>query len=59
MPGRHTFASRAQMRWAYATRQPFAKRWGEATELAGKSKTLPARTGRRTARSLMTRKHSR
>lgn len=58
MPAQHTFASRAQMRWAFATHQSFAKRWGEATELAGKSKTLPARkkppkSPYRTTRSLM------
>lgn len=43
MPGGHVYASRAQMRWANATRQPFAHRWNEATERAGRSKRLPAR----------------
>lgn len=49
----HMFDSKAQMRWAFATHQPFAKRWGEATELAGRSKALPARKRRPTARTLM------
>lgn len=54
----HMFDSKAQMRWAFATHQTFAKRWGEATELAGRSRTLPKRkhppkSGYRTARSLM------
>lgn len=54
----HMFDSRAQQRWAFATHQPFAKRWGKATELAGRFKTLPKRkhppkSGYRTARSLM------
>lgn len=61
MPRRHTFASKAQQRWAFATHQTFAKRWGENTELAGRSKTLPARkraskSAYRTARSLMSRR---
>lgn len=56
----HMFDSKAQQRWAFATRQEFARRWGEATELAGRSKTLPARkhppkSAYRTARSLMSR----
>lgn len=59
--GRHTYASKAQMRWANATHQPWAPRWNEATELAGKSKTLPARkkpakSAYRTARSLMSKR---
>ena len=37
------FDSRAQQRWAFATRKPWAKRWGENTELAGRQKTLPPR----------------
>lgn len=54
----HTFDSRAQQRWAFATHQPWAKRWGENTELAGKEKRLPPRKRApksvyRTARSLM------
>jgi hypothetical protein len=54
----HTFDSAAQMRWAFATHKPWAKRWGENTELAGKSKSLPPRkkaptSAYRTARSLM------
>jgi len=61
MPGRHTYASKAQMRWANATHQEFAPRWNEATELAGKSKTLPPRkkppkSAYRTARSLMSKR---
>lgn len=56
--GRHTYASVAQMRWANATHQEFAPRWNEATELSGRSKTLPKRkrppkSAYRTARSLM------
>jgi hypothetical protein len=54
----HTFDSAAQMRWAFATHKPWAKRWGENTELAGRSKTLPKRkkpptSAYRSARSLM------
>ena len=56
----HTFDSRAQQRWAFATHKSWAKRWGENTELAGKEKALPPRTKPpkstyRTARSLMAR----
>jgi hypothetical protein len=54
MPGQHTYASRAQMRWANATHQSFAPRWNETTELAGRSKTLPARKRAKSARSLLT-----
>lgn len=50
----HMFDSRAQQRWAFATHQEFAHRWGEATEAAGRSKTLPARKRAKTARSLLT-----
>jgi hypothetical protein len=53
MPG-HVYASRAQMRWANATHQPFADRWNESTEAAGRSKTLPARKRAKSARSLLT-----
>ncbi len=61
MSGRHTYASRAQMRWANATHQSFAPRWNEATELAGKSKRLPARkhppkSGYRSARALLSKR---
>lgn len=42
------------MRWANATHQSFAPRWNEATELAGRSKTLPARKRPKSARSLLT-----
>lgn len=56
----HTFDSKAQMAWAFATKKTWAKRWGENTELAGASKTLPTRkkppkSAYRTARSLMSR----
>ncbi|GAA0738732.1 hypothetical protein Drose_04225 [Dactylosporangium roseum] len=50
----HMFDSRAQQRWAFATHQKFAHRWGENTKAAGWSKTLPARTRPKSARSLMT-----
>lgn len=50
----HVYASRAQMRWANATHQSFAPRWNEATELAGRSKTIPARKRPKSARSLLT-----
>jgi hypothetical protein len=61
MPGRHTFASRAQQRWAFGTHQPWARRWGENTEVSGGFKRLPPRkkppkSAYRTARSLMGRK---
>lgn len=49
----HMFDSKAQQRWAFATHQEFARRWGEATELAGREKTLPRRKGRPTARTLL------
>jgi hypothetical protein len=50
----HMFDSKAQMRWAFATHQSFAHRWGENTELAGKSKALPPRKRAKSARSLLT-----
>lgn len=54
----HQFDSAAQMAWAFASGKTWAKRWGENTELAGRSKTLPKRKAPprstyRTARSLM------
>lgn len=54
----HQFDSAAQMRWAFATHKTWAKRWGENTELAGRSKALPPRkappkSAYRSARSLM------
>ena len=57
----HMFDSAAQMRWAFATHKSWAHRWGENTEMAGRSKTLPPRkkpptSAYRTARSLMSRK---
>jgi hypothetical protein len=50
----HMFDSKAQQRWAFATHQTFAKRWGENTELAGKEKALPRRKRAKSARSLLT-----
>lgn len=41
------FASRAQQRWAFATGQPWAKRWADETDFAG----LPARVARRKSKS--------
>ena len=32
MSGQHTFASRAQWRWAFATHKPWAHRWAETNE---------------------------
>lgn len=60
----HTFDSRAQMRWAFATHKSWAKRWGENTELSGRSRTLPPRTKPpkstyRSARALMSRAQGR
>lgn len=57
----HTFDSRAQERWAFSTHQPWAKRWGENTEVSGKQKALPPRkkaptSAYRTARSLMSKR---
>jgi hypothetical protein len=54
----HQFDSKAQMRWAFATHKSWAKRWGENTELAGRSKTMvkrkkPPKSAYRSARSLM------
>lgn len=48
------FDSRAQQRWAFATRQEFAHRWGEATKAAGRYAALPARKRPKSARSLLT-----
>lgn len=47
----HMFDSKAQWRWAFATHQEFAHRWGEATK--GRFKALPRRKGRVTARTLL------
>jgi len=54
----HTFDSRAQEKWAFATHKSWARRWGENTELSGKP--LPPRkrapkSAYRSARSLMSR----
>jgi hypothetical protein len=43
--GSHLFASKAQWRWAWATRQPWARRHAEANETARPYKTLPTRLG--------------
>lgn len=50
----HQFDSRAQQRWAFASRQEFAHRWGENTKAAGRFATLPARKRAKSARSLLT-----
>lgn len=43
---KHEFLSKAQWRWAYATGQPFAKRWSEKNETIGRHyKTLPKYKG--------------
>lgn len=47
----HTFDSRQQEKWAFATKKPWARRWAEATKASGKR--LPKRTARPTARTLM------
>lgn len=52
----HTFDSRAQEKWAFATHQPWAHRWGENTEVSGKplpKRKRPPKSAYRTARSLM------
>jgi len=45
MSGQHTFASKAQWRWAFATHQPFARRWAEGNKasIARGYHTLPRR----------------
>lgn len=48
----HLFTSRAQWRWAYATHQPWAHDRAERNKVARPFKTLPARTGAPTARTL-------
>jgi hypothetical protein len=50
----HMFDSKAQQRWAFATHQTFAHRWGEATKAAGKFSTLPKRKRPKSARSTLT-----
>lgn len=52
----HTFASRAQEKWAFATHQSWAHRWAEATKASGKplpQRKHPPKSAYRTARSLM------
>lgn len=47
MPGSvrdHLFASKQQWRWAFATRQPWARRHAEANKVARPFRTLPRRT---------------
>lgn len=54
----HTFDSRAQEKWAFATHKSWAHRWGENTEVSGKplpARKRPPRSAYRTARSLMSR----
>lgn len=42
------FASTKQWRWAFATRQPFARRWAHRNERSRPYRTLPLRSrGRR------------
>lgn len=44
------FVSRAQAKWAFATKQPWARKWGHKTRLAGGIEKLPqyvARKGRK------------
>jgi len=43
VPGAHMFASKAQMRWAFATHKSWARRWAEATEARGGYRALPPR----------------
>lgn len=46
MSGQHSFASKAQWRWAFATHKRFARRWAHATQAArGGYKPLPRRKG--------------
>ena len=47
MPGGHAFKSKAQWRWAWATRQPWARRHAHATP--GGKKTRYRRLPRRKA----------
>jgi hypothetical protein len=44
VPGQHSFASKAQWRWAFASHQPFARRWADTTKYAGRGyKGIPRR----------------
>lgn len=43
MPGRHPFASKAQWRWAFATKQPWAREHAHET---ASYQALPRRKGR-------------
>lgn len=45
MSGQHSFASRAQWRWAFATHQRFARRWAHTTQAHGGYHTIPRRKG--------------
>lgn len=45
------FKSVAQMRWAFATKQPFAKAWADMTD----EKALPARVHPHTTRHFASR----
>lgn len=54
----HTFDSRQQEKWAFATHRSWARRWAENTEVSGKplpKRTKPPTSVYRTARSLMSR----
>jgi hypothetical protein len=39
------FRSRAQWRWAFANRMPFARRWAHRNQASQPYRTLPARKG--------------
>jgi hypothetical protein len=41
------FRSKAQQRFAFATKQPWAKKWAKKTKAAGGFKSLPERVRRR------------
>ena len=45
------FASRAQQGWAFATHQPFAKKWGDLTKAEGLENKLPERVKPKKRRS--------
>lgn len=52
----HTFDSRQQEKWAFATRKTWARRWAENTEVSGKplpKRKRPPSSVYRSARSLM------
>lgn len=52
----HTFDSRAQEKWAFATRRTWARRWAENTKASGKplpARKQPPKSAYRSARALM------